>query len=89
MNATRPPHIDLSFDDSLSDGGIPEETEAGALKEAQDLIRCDQDRPGKLAELQKLITEGLEIGVSDRTIDDVLKAARERAGLDNGKSRVG
>ena len=45
----------------------------------RDLIRRDQDRADKLAELQKLLSEGLESGVSDRTIDDVLKAAREKA----------
>ncbi|QNT68364.1 type II toxin-antitoxin system ParD family antitoxin [Defluviicoccus vanus] len=45
----------------------------------RDLIRRDQERAGKLAELQALLTEGLESGVSDRTIDEVLKAAREQA----------
>jgi antitoxin ParD1/3/4 len=45
----------------------------------RDLIRRDQERAGKLAELQKLLTEGLESGVSDRTIDDVLKTARQQA----------
>lgn len=45
----------------------------------RDLIRRDQERAGKLAELQKLLTDGLESGVSDRTIDEVLKAAREQA----------
>lgn len=79
MNATRPPHIDLSFDDFLSDEGILEEAEDGALKEAQDFVRYDQGRAGKLAALQRLITEGLESGISDRTIDDVFKAALEKA----------
>lgn len=45
----------------------------------RDLIRRDQERADRLAELQKLLSEGLESGVSDRTIDDVLKAAREQA----------
>lgn len=45
----------------------------------RDLIRRDQERADRLAELQKLLCEGLESGVSDRTIDDVLKAAREQA----------
>ncbi len=45
----------------------------------RDLIRRDQERANKLAELQTLISEGLESGVSDRTIDDVLKAARHHA----------
>jgi antitoxin ParD1/3/4 len=45
----------------------------------RDLIRRDQERADRLAEFQKLLSEGLESGVSDRTIDDVLKAAREQA----------
>ncbi len=45
----------------------------------RDLIRRDQERAGKLADLQNLITEGIESGVSTLSIDDVLKAARERA----------
>ena len=49
----------------------------------RDLIRRDQERVDKLAELQELITEGLE-SVSDRTIDDVLKAARQRASTARG-----
>ena len=44
----------------------------------RDLIRRDQERADKLAELQRLVTEGLESGVSDRSKDDILRAARER-----------
>ncbi len=47
----------------------------------RDLIRRDQERVGELAELQKLITEGMESGISPRSIDDVLKLARRRAGV--------
>jgi len=45
----------------------------------RDLIRRDQERADKLAELQRLITEGLESGVSERSIDEVLDAARRQA----------
>ncbi len=45
----------------------------------RDLIRRDQERTEKLTELQRLITEGIESGVSTRSIDDILKAAREQA----------
>jgi antitoxin ParD1/3/4 len=44
----------------------------------RDLIRRDQERVAKLAELQQLIAEGLESGVSDRSITEVLEAARRR-----------
>lgn len=46
----------------------------------RDLIRRDQERTGKLAELQGLIDEGMASGVSRRTMDEVLREARSRAG---------
>lgn len=49
----------------------------------RDLIRRDQDRADKLSELQKLIAEGIESGVSSQSIDDLLKTARERAAGDH------
>jgi len=45
----------------------------------RDLIRRDQERAGKLAELQRLIDEGLSSGVSTRSMDNVLQEARARA----------
>lgn len=44
----------------------------------RDLIRRDQERAQGLAELQRLITEGLDSGISERSPQDILKAARER-----------
>jgi antitoxin ParD1/3/4 len=62
---------------------VEAQTKSGRYSNAsdyvRDLIRRDQERADALAELQKLLTEGLESGVSGRTIDDVLKAAREQA----------
>jgi antitoxin ParD1/3/4 len=45
----------------------------------RDLIRRDQERAAKLAELQKRIAEGIESGVSGRSMDKVLEAARQEA----------
>lgn len=45
----------------------------------RDLIRKDQERRDKIAQFQALIDEGLESGVSSRTMQDVLGEARERA----------
>jgi antitoxin ParD1/3/4 len=44
----------------------------------RDLIRRDQERVDKIAELQKLITEGIESGISTQSLDDLLKLARAR-----------
>ena len=34
-----------------------------------------------IAELQRLVTEGMESGVSDRSMDEILKIAQLKAGL--------
>lgn len=45
----------------------------------RDLIRRDQERADRLAELQRLITEGLDSGVSGRSMAEVLEVARGQA----------
>jgi antitoxin ParD1/3/4 len=45
----------------------------------RDLIRRDQERAAQHDELQRLITEGIESGISTRSMTDVLKAARDQA----------
>jgi antitoxin ParD1/3/4 len=46
----------------------------------RDLIRRDQERTGKIAAMQQLVTEGVESGLSDQSMEDILQAARLRAG---------
>lgn len=74
--------MNVSLPDPMKDW-VEAQAKSGRYSNAsdyvRDLIRRDQERAGKLAELQKLITEGLESGASNRTIDDVLRAAREQA----------
>lgn len=74
--------MNVSLPDPMKDW-VESQAKSGRYSNAsdyvRDLIRRDQERAGKLAELQKLLTDGLESGVSDRTIDEVLKAAREQA----------
>lgn len=45
----------------------------------RDLIRRDQMRADKIAEMQRLVTEGLESGDSDQSMADLLKEARLQA----------
>jgi antitoxin ParD1/3/4 len=75
--------MNVSLPDPMRDW-VEAQARAGRYSSAsdyvRDLIRRDQERSGKLAELQKLITEGIESGVSDRSLDDLLKIARERTG---------
>jgi antitoxin ParD1/3/4 len=44
----------------------------------RDLIRKDQERQSKIRQFQKLIDDGLESGVSTRTIAELLIEARKR-----------
>jgi len=47
----------------------------------RDLIRKEQERTHKIAQLQKLITEGLESGPSARTMDDIVTSVETRLGV--------
>jgi antitoxin ParD1/3/4 len=42
----------------------------------RDLVRRDQERAQKIAELQALISAGIDSGVSDKSMNDVLVVAR-------------
>jgi len=47
----------------------------------RDLIRRDQQRQDRVAQLQQLIDEGMASGVSTRSLDDLLQEARARIGV--------
>lgn len=49
----------------------------------RDLIRRDQERAEKVAQMQRLIDEGIESGVSDKSMKDIRAEARRRAGVDH------
>ena len=45
----------------------------------RDLVRRDQERRRVIAELQTLISQGIESGVSEKSTGDILVAARAAA----------
>jgi antitoxin ParD1/3/4 len=47
----------------------------------RDLIRRDQERAAKIAQIQRFVTEGLESGISDQSMDDIEAEARQDAGI--------
>ncbi|MES3027166.1 MAG: type II toxin-antitoxin system ParD family antitoxin [Pseudomonadota bacterium] len=49
----------------------------------RDLIRRDQERAEKIARMQRLIDEGIESGVTDKSIKDIRAEARRRVGVDH------
>lgn len=54
---------------------------ANASDYVRDLIRHDQERTSKIANMQKLVDEAFESGVSGRSMNDILQASREQAGV--------
>ena len=60
---------------------------AGASDYVRDLIRQDCERQEKLARMQELWTEGLEGGISDKTVDEIFEEALERHRKKNKNDR--
>ena len=74
--------MNISLPD-LMKGWVEAQVEDGQYGNAsdyvRDLIRRDQNEREQIKVLQKAITKGLESGLSDRTMKDILKAARSKA----------
>lgn len=50
----------------------------------RDLIRRDQDQNGKFLALKRAIQDGLDSGVSNRTVADIWQEAERRQSAKNG-----
>ncbi|MDP6688259.1 MAG: type II toxin-antitoxin system ParD family antitoxin [Alphaproteobacteria bacterium] len=46
----------------------------------RDLIRREQDRLAKIENLQRLVSDGLESGISERSMTEILDLARSQVG---------
>ncbi len=74
-------------DERLAPGSMKDwveaQTTAGNYSNARDyvrdLIRRDQERAETLSSLQRALDEGFESGISDRSMDQILDAARKEA----------
>ena len=64
---------------------VEEQTKSGRYDNAseymRDLIRHDQDRASKVAAMQKLVDEAMTGGDSDKSLSEIRKIARARAGV--------
>ena len=47
----------------------------------RDLLRKDEERTRKIANMQRLVTEGLESGISDRTVDEIWEQSRTESAI--------
>ena len=74
MNISLPDQLRAFVEDQVATGRF-----ANASDYVRDLIRDDQERAKGMAELQELIREGLESGVSDKSIEQIFAEARASA----------
>ncbi len=77
MNISLPDQM-KSWVEAQSDDG----RYSNASDYVRDLIRRDQARMEKIAEMQRLVEEGFASGISDDTMDDIWKRALKRAGIE-------
>ncbi|MEX1198137.1 MAG: type II toxin-antitoxin system ParD family antitoxin [Pseudohongiellaceae bacterium] len=72
--------MNISLPESMKDW-VEQQARSGRYNNTsdyvRDLIRQDQDRDDRLRRMQALITEGLESGISDASMDDIRRRARE------------
>jgi antitoxin ParD1/3/4 len=74
--------MNISLPDAMK-AWVEAQTEQGRYSNAsdyvRDLIRHDQERKARRAALQRALTEGLESGISTRSMDDLLEAVQGSA----------
>ena len=79
--------MNISLPDPMKDW-VENQTNTGRYDNAseyvRDLIRHDQDRTSKISAMQKLVDEAFASGVSDKGLDDIWTAAKERAQANRG-----
>jgi antitoxin ParD1/3/4 len=74
--------MNVSLPDAMKDW-VEAQSRSGRYSNAsdyvRDLIRRDQDRAAKIARMQALVSEGLESGISDRSMAEIRAAGRAAA----------
>jgi antitoxin ParD1/3/4 len=78
--------MNISLPDPMKDW-VEDQAKGGRYGNAsdyvRDLIRRDQEKRDRIAQFQQLIDEGLDSGISPRSMLEILKEARSRAGVDD------
>ena len=73
MNVSLPNQMREWVDESVRSGRY-----ANASDYVRDLIRRDKDREIAIEQIQKMLTDGINSGVSDKTVDDVWQRVKAR-----------
>ena len=73
--------MNVSLPDRMKDW-VEAQAQTGRYSNAsdyvRDLIRRDQEKNEKIATMQRLVDEGLASGIGTRSMDDLLRAAKDR-----------
>jgi len=77
MNISLPDQMKSWVEAQSNDGRY-----SNASDYVRDLIRRDQVRMEKIANMQRLVEEGFASGISDDTMDDIWKRALKRADIE-------
>jgi antitoxin ParD1/3/4 len=72
MNVSLPEPMKTWVEDQARSGRY-----SNASDYVRDLIRRDQERAAKIGHMQRMLTEGLESGVSDESMHDIVASLRE------------
>lgn len=84
MNVSLPDQMKLWVEQQADSGRY-----ANSSDYIRDLIRRDQERTAKIANMQRLVTEALESGIDERPVDEIFADIRRRAGLpDDPRNRA-
>jgi len=73
MNVSLPEQMRSWVEENVKSGRY-----TNASDYVRDLIRKDKDREIGIEQIQSLITEGIESGLSNKSIDDVWEKAKKR-----------
>ena len=80
MNVSLPDLLKAAVDEQVASGRY-----ASASDYVRDLIRRDAESRAKWAEFNRLIQEGLDSPISDRSFEDVFDGALARARADEAR----
>lgn len=74
--------MNISLPDTMKDW-VEGQAETGRYSNSsdyvRDLIRRDQERAGKIALMQALVTDALASGISEKSVDEIWEEARREA----------
>jgi len=67
--------MNISLPDTLKQWASTQKGYSNASDYVRELIRRDQERTARTAHLQALVTEGIESGMTDLSVEDVIALA--------------